>query len=1053
MEKNEKSAILVKRVLEGDSSAFEELYQTTYKSVFYHAQQILKNEQDVEDAVSEAYMRAYENLAKLQDPALFQAWVNRIVTNLSMNMLRDDRYRDAPSFDDEGFFYEPVAADADTPNMVLDRKGTEEIVGGMIEALPEVQRTTVILYYYDEMSVPEIAKAMDCSEGTVKSRLNYARKNLERAVLAEEKRGVKLYTVSPTLVFGAITLLIKSANIPLSSFMHISEILAGLTGAGIAAQASGAGAATAGSSAAASGTTVATAAETGASAGVKAAAAAKTATAAGTTAKAALATKVAAGILAVAVAAGGVVAATSSRTSNDEILKAYQEYVQSEEFIDEDEPVDPKDLRYALYDLDGDGTIELFCYGENPTKYGYSVANISGFQYNPESKTPEWFTGNGLVTSNCYPGYSIGMCQVGIDGNYYPGGYCDYSGSDGHMVTWHFNQGTEPEQQDQDPVYDYYFHYSHSRFYHFKKGNTELAEAELLEGTSLYRSTPGVQENTEAKFDLTDEEFDALIDNCVKIIGTGPVFDGQDLSMSYDEFMSMRKVKSAPQLGKISESSKDLAARRDESPSLPGQNAEALKAYQDFIQAENFDIAYFSQKPLDPANCRIAVSDADGDGVVDLSYQYKDQAGDGSEYYVFRSCRYDRISQKVWFLNPDPITVYDVPFPDASYGECQVNKNGRTYESYYVCNGTEMYCWTFSGIHSVETGSFDHYNFIFANYPSPSLAASDFGKIDGTSLYKTTHRDGSYYTEAEFDLTDAEFDTLINNCVKIIGSGPEFEGQDLSMSCEEFLALQSVDDAPQPGKPSQSAIDLAAEKAAERELRSSPAYQNAEALKEYQSYVQSDSFAKEISEKHFVQPEDCRYATYDIDSDGIVEFFYIYDREVLDSRTILCRIDGLQYSSRQRLKSCYGSRTSNFSFGVCQVVKNGKSYDGKYRAEKYTSGEYFPQWEFARYSDANSGQKYDCYFGFSSKQWANPDGTFHSEPVAGTKIFRSIPGDGYFTEPEFDLTDEEFYSLIDNCVKIIGYGPEFDGQDLSMSYEEFMALQSVDDAPQPSTNG
>ena len=188
MERNERSARLVKQAMEVDSSAFEELYQSTYKGVLFHAQKILKNEQDVEDAVSETYLRAYENLAKLKDPALFQAWVNRIVTNLAMNMLRDDHYRDAPSFDDEDFFYEPVAADADTPNMVLDRRGTEEIVGGMIEALPETQRTTVILYYYDEMSVSAIAKTMGCSEGTVKSRLNYARKNLEQAVLAEEKR-------------------------------------------------------------------------------------------------------------------------------------------------------------------------------------------------------------------------------------------------------------------------------------------------------------------------------------------------------------------------------------------------------------------------------------------------------------------------------------------------------------------------------------------------------------------------------------------------------------------------------------------------------------------------------------------------------------------------------------------------------------------------------------------------------------------------------------------------------------------------------------------------
>lgn len=141
-------------------------------------------------------------------------------------MVRDGRYREASSLDDENFCYEPIAADADTPSMVLDRKGTEEIVGRMIDALPEVQRTTVILYYYDEMSVAAIAKTMGCSEGTVKSRLNYARKNLEQAVLAEEKCGVKLYSVTPALVFAAIRRMIAVMPISRASIIHTARRIA-----------------------------------------------------------------------------------------------------------------------------------------------------------------------------------------------------------------------------------------------------------------------------------------------------------------------------------------------------------------------------------------------------------------------------------------------------------------------------------------------------------------------------------------------------------------------------------------------------------------------------------------------------------------------------------------------------------------------------------------------------------------------------------------------------------------------------------------------------------
>lgn len=221
--KNESNAILVKKVLEGDASAFAELYRGTVKSVFFHAQKILKNEQDVEDAVSESYIRAFENLSKLKDPALFMPWVNRIATYVSLNMVRDDRYRNAASFDDEDFCYEPVAGEMETPDLVLDKKATEELIGKMIDALPEVQRIAVIMYYYDEMSVAEIAKATGCSEGTVKSRLNYARRNLEQAVLAEEKRGVKLYTVSPLLLLAAVGRMINGTAVPYDSLLRTTE--------------------------------------------------------------------------------------------------------------------------------------------------------------------------------------------------------------------------------------------------------------------------------------------------------------------------------------------------------------------------------------------------------------------------------------------------------------------------------------------------------------------------------------------------------------------------------------------------------------------------------------------------------------------------------------------------------------------------------------------------------------------------------------------------------------------------------------------------------------
>ena len=819
MERNEISAKLVKQAIEGDSSAFEELYQSTYKSVFFHAQKILKNEQDVEDAVSETYVRAYENLSKLQDPALFQAWVNRIVTNLSMNMVRDGRYREGPSLDDEDFFYEPVAADADTPNMVMDRKGTEEIVGGMIDALPEVQRTTVILYYYDEMSVSAIAKAMGCSEGTVKSRLNYARKNLEQAVLAEEKRGIKLYTISPTLIFSAITLLIKSANVPLSSFMEISEIIAGL--GGVAAQASGAGAAaTAGGTATASGTstattgsTAATTVKTGASAGAKASAAAKSAAAAGGTAKGVLATKIGAGILAAAIAAGGIAIATSSPDPNKEALSTFQDYIHSEDFelsirdeINSPVPFSftPEEYRYAIYDVDGDGTVELYTMYETTwNQFGSDkFVWVSGRKYDSESQSVDWITDYCAASARfLYPNESMGECQIVKNGKCYSAAYEKQPQG---TTTWFFSRksmtlsGSVP-----DVIFDYNFEYADHIGGMMWYDGENLPVDTPVEGTSLYR-TRNDRYFMEPEFELTDEEFRSLIDNCVKIIGIGPEFEGQDLSMSYDEFMALKSVDDAPQLGSSSQSSIDLAvekaAERDFYASPTYQNAEALKAYQEFVQSESLSSAYYSQEPVDPRTCRFALCDVDGDGINELFYCYDDYAEDGKKYTIFCLCEYDRIYQSVNLKIMTPMPGSTDTIHNCSFGECRVIINEQMYKAYYWDAAGKGSWWEFMGFHNSEPGSYEYYRFSFADFNwDASEINHDCEPVEGTSLYKTVT--GAFdYTEPEFTLTDGEYSTLLDNCVKIIGVGPVFEGQDLGMSYDEFMALQSVDDAPQPGK-------------------------------------------------------------------------------------------------------------------------------------------------------------------------------------------------------------------------------------------------------------
>ena len=210
---NQEIGVLVTRLRDGDGSAFSELYEATYKAVFYHAGTVLKRTEDIEDAVQEAYEQAYLNLAKLQAPEAFGSWINQMVTYISLHKVRAEKNRTPYSIDDDSFFTE-LAADPDTmPDAIAEKESVKEYIGRLIETLPETQRLAMILFYYDNLTVKQIAKEMGCSENTVKSRLYYGRMAIRKELEEEEQRsGVRFYGISRFSLREAITWLIEHTN-------------------------------------------------------------------------------------------------------------------------------------------------------------------------------------------------------------------------------------------------------------------------------------------------------------------------------------------------------------------------------------------------------------------------------------------------------------------------------------------------------------------------------------------------------------------------------------------------------------------------------------------------------------------------------------------------------------------------------------------------------------------------------------------------------------------------------------------------------------------------
>ena len=194
---------LVERARRGERPAQEALFRAARDRVYYHCKKMFRREEDAEDAAQDVLLAMLANLKKLREPAAFWGWVNGITANRCRHLLSAPRREWQIPEDEEGSSMLDSLENLDEqliPDKALDNEETRRMILGLVDDLPPDQRLSVLFYYYDEMSIRDIARAMDTSEGTVKSRLNYARRALKKGIEDYERKGVKLYGVSPILL-------------------------------------------------------------------------------------------------------------------------------------------------------------------------------------------------------------------------------------------------------------------------------------------------------------------------------------------------------------------------------------------------------------------------------------------------------------------------------------------------------------------------------------------------------------------------------------------------------------------------------------------------------------------------------------------------------------------------------------------------------------------------------------------------------------------------------------------------------------------------------------
>jgi RNA polymerase sigma factor (sigma-70 family) len=178
---------IVNKILNGDPDSFEKLFDKYYSEALRAAYLITGNKCDSEYVVQDTFIKSYEKLSSLKRPENFKYWFFRILTRTAWSYCKKQKKEQPVS---EIFDKQSASHDKSSFQILAEQETSEEI-SRAIQKLDNKQKTVVILYYYNEFSVKEIAEIMRCSAGTVKSRLFFARKNLSKALSTQDERSFK----------------------------------------------------------------------------------------------------------------------------------------------------------------------------------------------------------------------------------------------------------------------------------------------------------------------------------------------------------------------------------------------------------------------------------------------------------------------------------------------------------------------------------------------------------------------------------------------------------------------------------------------------------------------------------------------------------------------------------------------------------------------------------------------------------------------------------------------------------------------------------------------
>jgi RNA polymerase sigma-70 factor (ECF subfamily) len=178
---------LVARSQQNDLQAFEDLIKRYQDRVFTLCRQLTGNHADAQDLSQEVFVKAYLNLSSFRFEADFGTWLHRIAVNQWLNFKRKKGVFASVSLDEpiqtgDGEMMREVASDALTPEEACEKEETRRLVHQAMQKISPEHKMVLVLREFNELSYEDLSSVLDCSLGTVKSRLNRARQALKEEI-------------------------------------------------------------------------------------------------------------------------------------------------------------------------------------------------------------------------------------------------------------------------------------------------------------------------------------------------------------------------------------------------------------------------------------------------------------------------------------------------------------------------------------------------------------------------------------------------------------------------------------------------------------------------------------------------------------------------------------------------------------------------------------------------------------------------------------------------------------------------------------------------------